>query len=274
MSTMGAPSGSPLVQVHRPFGGCALVTLNRPEARNALSLALRRELTAAFRQFEDDADTRVVVLTGAGEAFCAGLDLKELGTAHDPASAIAPEAAEDPVLAMARFGGPIVGAVNGPAITGGFELALACDVLVASTRASFADTHARVGVLPGWGLSQRLPRLVGPGRAKELSLTGNFLSADRAAAWGLVNRVVEPERLVEEALGLAADMSTVLPDMLVAYKRLIDDGLCGSLTEGLRLEKERSAAWAATLDAADIERRRVEVVERGRGRQGPASAIR
>jgi enoyl-CoA hydratase len=266
--------GSPLVQLNRPFGGCALVTLNRPEARNALSIALRRELTATFEQFNNDADTRVVVLTGAGEAFCAGLDLKELGTAPHPASAIASAAAEDPVLAMRRFGGPIVGAINGPAITGGFELALACDVLVASTRASFADTHARVGVLPGWGLSQRLPRLVGASRAKELSFTGNFLGADRAAAWGLVNRVVEPERLVDEALELAADMLTVLPEMLVAYKRLIDDGLCGSLAGGLRLERERSAAWAATLDAADIERRRVEVLERGRGRKGPATAGR
>jgi enoyl-CoA hydratase len=142
-------------------------------------------------------------------------------------------------------------------------------VLIASTRATFADTHARVGVLPGWGLSQRLPRLIGPGRAKELSLTGNFLSAERAEAWGLVSRVVEPEELLPHALELAADMVSVLPDTLLAYKRLIDDGLRGTLAEGLRVEKERSAAWAATLAAADIERRRVDVTERGRAQRAP-----
>jgi enoyl-CoA hydratase len=260
---------APLVQVDEPFAGCAVVTLYRPAARNALSLALRRQLTSVFDSLQGDADVRVVVLTGAGEAFCAGLDLKELGSAAHPASAIAPDPDEDPVLAMARFAGPIIGAINGPAITGGFELALACDVLIASTRASFADTHARVGVLPGWGLSQRLPRLVGTGRAKSLSLTGNFLSAERAQAWGLVSDVVEPEALLPQALKLAADMASVPCDALLAYKRLIDDGWRGSLDEGLRIEKQRSAAWAAGLDAAEIERRRMTVIQRGRAQQGP-----
>jgi enoyl-CoA hydratase len=113
-------SDRPLVQVQRPFAGCALVTLDRPRARNALSSALRRELASVFEQLRDDAGVRVVVLTGAGDAFCAGLDLKELGAQANPAAAIAPVAAEDPVLAMDRFAGLIIGAVNGPAITGGF----------------------------------------------------------------------------------------------------------------------------------------------------------
>jgi enoyl-CoA hydratase len=265
--TSDVTAGLGLVRVSQPFTGCAVVTLDRPTARNALSRALRRELTTVFDRLRDDGAVRVVVLTGAGDAFCAGLDLKELGSEAHPTSAIVPDAAEDPVRAMARFAGPIIAAVNGPAITGGFELALSCDVLVASTRASFADTHVLVGVLPGWGLSQRLPRIVGVGRAKALSLTGNFLTAERAGAWGLVTSVVEPKDLLPHALQLAADMMSAPHEALVAYKRLIDDGLGGSLDDGLRIEKERSAAWAAALDPADIEGRRTSLVGRGRSRQ-------
>ncbi|WP_218508343.1 enoyl-CoA hydratase [Variovorax sp. dw_308] len=262
---------SGLVTVERPFAGCAVVTLNRPRAMNALSVALRRELVSTFEALRSDADARVIVLTGAGNAFCAGLDLKELGAAAEPGAAVAPAADEDPMLAMLRLQAPVIGAINGPAITGGFELALACDLMIASTRASFADTHARVGVMPGWGLSQRLPRLIGPGRAKELSLTGNFLDARQAEAWGLVNRVVEPDALLPAALKLASDMLSVLPEMLVAYKRLIDDGLRTGLAEGLELERERSRAWAAGLRGADIEARRRQIAERGRAQGKPAS---
>jgi enoyl-CoA hydratase len=134
--------------------------------------------------------------------------------------------------------------INGAAVTGGFELALACDLLIASETARFADTHARVGVLPGWGLSQRLPRLIGVNRAKELSLTGNFLSARQAESWGLVNRVVEPDRLLAVASALAADMLSASPEILVAMKRLIDDGAATTLNRGLEIERERSRAWA------------------------------
>jgi enoyl-CoA hydratase len=254
----------PLVLVDRPLAGCAVVTLNRPRALNALSLALRRELVAAFDRLA--ADARVVVLTGAGRAFCAGLDLKELGALSDTRAAVVSEADNDPLLAIERFPGPVIGAINGPAVTGGFELALACDVLVASREASFADTHARVGLLPAWGLSQRLPRRIGAGRAKELSLTGNFLSADRADDWGLVNRVVEPEQLLPSALALAADMLSSVPEMLGAYKRLIDDGLGMTLADALRLEKQRSAEWSSRVGGDEIERRREANAQRARER--------
>jgi enoyl-CoA hydratase len=258
-----------LVLVDRPFAGCAVVTLNRPRAMNALSLALRRELFSTFERLCADGEVRVVVLTGAGKAFCAGLDLKELGAAADAKAALASGSTEDPLLAMSRFEGPIIGAINGVAITGGFELALACDLLIASSAASFADTHARVGVMPGWGLSQRLPRRIGAGRAKELSLTGNFLGAAQAEAWGLVNRVVAPDELLPQALKLAGDMLSVLPEMLRAYKRLIDDGLRLTLADGLALEKQRSREWAAALNGAEIERRRQQIAERGREQSTP-----
>ena len=175
----------------------ATLTLNRPEARNALSRDLRAALVNTLSELRQRDDVGVVIMTGAGPAFCAGLDLKEMASLTDDSGAMQEVLnASDVANAMQDFDRPIIGAINGFAVTGGFELALACDVIIASTEARFADTHARVGVLPGWGLSQKLPRTIGVYRAKELSLTGNFLSAGQAEAWGLVNRVVAPELLL------------------------------------------------------------------------------
>src|SRR5882672_11430868 len=176
--------------------GITTLTLNRPESMNALSQALRMALVEAFAELSNDEDTKVVILTGAGRAFCAGLDLRELSATGMTAKDAVVGGPTDIVRAMEAFDRPIIGAINGFAITGGFEVALACDILIASSAAQFADTHARVGVMPGWGLSQKLSRTIGIYRAKELSLTGNYLSAEQAAEWGLVNRVVAPEALL------------------------------------------------------------------------------
>ena len=223
----------------------ATITLNRPEARNALSATLIAELAEAFEAAREDEDIRVVILTGAGDAFCAGLDLRELG-----GGAGVGEASEwdqpSYSTAMSAFEGPIIGAINGAAITAGFEIALACDLLVASTAARFADTHVRVGVMPGSGLSQRLPRAMGVYRAKYLSLTGNFLPAEQAAEWGLVSHVVEPESLLETAHGIAADMLSAMPHMLAPIKDVIDRGFAMTLGEGLELESATSANQFAT----------------------------
>ena len=191
-------------------GATAIVTLNRPQAMNALSREVRRELARVMRELEADDTVRAVVLTGAGErAFTAGLDLKELGSSEGGLGAAnSTDPAENPVLAIEQCSKPVIGAVNGVAITGGFEVALACDVLIASANARFADTHGRVGVMPGWGLSQRLSRAIGVYRARELSLSGNFLDAATAAAWGLVSRVTSPQELLPTAVKLAQDMGT------------------------------------------------------------------
>ncbi|MYE14133.1 MAG: enoyl-CoA hydratase, partial [Gammaproteobacteria bacterium] len=169
--------------------GVATLTLNRPEQMNALSMELRRLLADELDALRHDEEIGVVILTGAGRAFCAGLDLKEMG-GERPAEATGRGDLPDPAQMLRRLRQPVIGAVNGVAVTGGFEIALACDMLIAAPEAQFADTHARVGLLAGWGLSQRLSRIVGPNRARELSLTGNYLSAERAERWGLVNRVV------------------------------------------------------------------------------------
>ena len=244
--------------------GIATVTMNRPQAMNALSRTLRQQLAAAMRSLEADPDVRVVILTGAGDrAFTAGLDLKELGEAGLGA-ANAETAEENPVKAIEQLTKPCIGAINGVAITGGFEVALACDVLIASDRARFADTHARVGIMPGWGLSQKLSRLIGPYRARELSLTGNFLDAQTAAAWGLVNRVVPAGELMASARALAADMATIDPAFSAAYKRLIGDGYAVSFGDGMTLENARSIAANVQVSAAAVEAARTTVQARGR----------
>ena len=220
-----------------------------------------------MRSVEADDEVRAVVLTGAGtRAFTAGLDLKELGADTSNLGAANAESADDnPVKAIELCTKPVIGAINGVAITGGFELALACDVLIASSNARFADTHARVGIMPGWGLSQKLSRMIGISRAKELSFTGNFLDAATAERWGLVNRVVEPEALLPAALALAQDMASIEPAMLRTYKALIDEGYAASLGEGMAIEQTRSSAANGQVAAADVEERRKAVMERGRG---------
>jgi len=248
----------PVLQVEKE-AEIAVVTLNRPQAMNALSRELRAALANAFEEFQEDPETAVVILTGAGRAFCAGLDLKELGN----------ESAEgmggvDMMQPISCFEGPIIGAINGHAITGGFELALACDVLIASTEARFADTHARVGILPGWGLSQILPRLVGISRAKEISLTGNFIPAEQAEAWGLVNRVVSPDELLPACKALASDMLSCDRKSMLGYKRLIDEGFGMTFAEAMEMESRVSRENAATVTAEAIAHRREAIRDRGR----------
>lgn len=245
--------------------GVAVITLNRPEAMNALSRALRAALVTALADVSADPAIRAVVLTGAGErAFCAGLDLKELGAAGGLDGVVPDDPATDPAGAIEQCPKPVIGAINGVAITGGFELALACDFLIAADNARFADTHVRVGILPGWGLSQKLPRLIGLARAKELALTGNFIAAATAERWGLVNRIVPQADLLATACGLARDIASAAPAMLHAYKRLIDDGYALPYGQARELERTRSRAFAAAQTPEDVAGRVGAVQARGR----------
>jgi len=257
--------GVPMLLVEKD-GPVAVVTLNRPEAMNALSKAMRSELFKAMTALNADPDVSVVILTGAGErAFTAGLDLKELGS--DPAAmsaANAEGADENPVRAIEVCKKPVIGAINGVAITGGFEVALACDVLIASENARFADTHARVGIMPGWGLSQKLSRLIGLYRAKELSLSGNFIDARTACEWGLVNRVVPAGELMAVAKKLAADMATIPVETLSLYKKIIDEGFALPYGQALAHEHRTSSAHNATVMPEAVEARRAAIQARAR----------
>lgn len=261
---------TPVLLIDRDPAGFVTLTLNRPEAMNALSKQLRHELTAAFDALASDGQTRVIILTGAGKAFCAGLDLKELGASPGGKAEVASSEPRSLLDAMGDFKGPIIGAINGAAVTGGFELALACDLMIASNSARFADTHARVGLMPGWGLSQKLSRLIGILRAKEMSFTGNFIDAQTANAWGLVNRVVAPEDLLPIAKRLAADMVSTLPHMLPAMKAVIDDGFAATFEDGMKIERRRSLQTNNSVDAREIERRRAGVIERGKAQTSKA----
>ena len=243
-------------------GPVAIVTMNRPDALNALSRALRAELVQTFAKLAEDDSVRVAILTGAGRAFTAGVDLKEAGQTGFALGADGGEI--DLAKGLASYPWPIIGAINGFAITGGFELALMCDVLLASENAKFADTHARVGIMPGWGLSQKLSRLIGISRAKELSFSGNFLDAETAERWGLVNHVYAADDLLPAAKKLAQEMATCDPGLLRNYKRIIDDGFATSFGEGLRLEVKRSAEHAEGVTAQSVEAARKAVTERGR----------
>ena len=184
--------------------GIATVTLNRPDKLNALNRELRLEFCRAMQHLRADPEVRAVIITGAGRAFCVGLDLRELGTG---ASGIRDEGNATFVTVIEDMEVPVIAAVNGFAVTGGFELALACDMIIAAEDAQFADTHARVGVMPGGGMSARLPRAVGIRKAKELSLTGNYLRAREAERMGLVNRVVAKEQLLTAARELATQIA-------------------------------------------------------------------
>jgi enoyl-CoA hydratase len=255
----------PVILVEKT-GELALVTLNRPQAMNALSRDLRVAIAETFDALEADPQVRVAILTGAGKAFCAGLDLKELGRGADTVQGSV--STRDPVSSMARFSGPVIGAINGVAVTGGFEIALACDVLICSSEARFADTHGRVGILPGWGLSQKLSRTIGIYRAKELSLTGNFLSAAQAVEWGLANRVVAPGELLPACRKLAEDMLSLVPDCLSGYKRLIDQGYAESFGEALKTELNVSANANKSVRSSEVEARREAIRRRGQAQSG------
>ncbi len=242
-------------------GGVTTVTMNRPEALNALSAGLRNRLTEVFTDLAEDSATEVIVFTGNGRAFTVGLDLKELGGETAAATVVN----KDLGKAMLQVNKPIIGAINGYAITGGFELALMCDFMLASEQAKFADTHARVGVVPGWGLSQRLPRLIGINRAKELSLTGNFLDAATAYTWGLVNRVVADDELLATAQQLAKDIVSTEPVTRNAVRHIMDAGWHTSLTEGLVIERDANREHAKTeVRAEKVAARRAQIQQRGR----------
>jgi enoyl-CoA hydratase len=244
----------------------ALLTLNRPAARNALSSDLLRELPAAIVAADADDDVDVIVLTGADPAFCAGLDLRELGSSGNNLAGGA-TSTKQWTAPWPEVTKPVIGAVNGAAVTGGFEIALNCDFLIASERAKFGDTHARVGLLPGWGLSVLLPQAVGIRRAREMSLTGNFMDAQEALAFGLVNRVVAHDDLLPVTLSIAADIAgndqRSVRALLGEYREVT-----GSIYDaGLIIEANNAREWnsrAGGFDPAEVEKRRAAIIERGR----------
>lgn len=241
--------------------GVCTITLNRPNARNALSSELISELRRAMAAADKDDEVAVIVLTGADPAFCAGLDLKELGSGKGSLDAGATTS-----VPWSQPSKLLIGAVNGVAVTGGLELALNCDFLVASQRARFADTHARVGIMPGWGLSVLLPRRIGFSRSIEMSTTGNYMDADEALERGLVNHVVPHDDLLPFARKLAEDAASsdqlAARTLLAHYRRV---AAAQGEAAGLALALDNAQRWHRDhFNRDELARRRQSVVDRGR----------
>jgi enoyl-CoA hydratase len=214
--------------------GVALLTLNRPMSLNALNRLLRESLVAALRTMDEREDVRVIILTGTGRAFCVGLDVKEIGRSGDNVTDSVGSA--DIGATIGRLRTPIIAAINGLAVTGGFEITLACDMVFAAESAYFQDTHAKIGLLPGWGISQRLQRVVGPYRAKEISLSARKVPAAEAVTLGFVSRMVPDAELLTEVRVVAQAIAQWSPKHIERLKSLIDRGYAMQLGEALLFE--------------------------------------
>jgi enoyl-CoA hydratase len=258
------PDSLVLLDVH---DNVALITLNRPEARNALSPELVALLQQTCAECDARDDVAVLVLTGADPAFCGGIDLKRLAAGTSSAIGLIGNGPFPPHRK------PIIGAINGVAVTGGLELALACDFLIASDRARFADTHARVGVMPGWGLTVELPRAIGLRRARQMSLTGNYIDAETARSWGLVNEVVPHDELLDRARALALDIASIRTECVQELRDMYDQAADRTGDDARTNESQRSRQWMREqFDRERFATERTGIVARGReqtsGQQG------
>ena len=245
----------------------ATITINRPAARNALSSEVLSLLPKLMKQADASDDVDVLVLTGADPAFCAGLDLKELGSSgRNLGSGSGADGRPNADGVRGPFPGlmkPLIGAINGVAITGGFELALNCDFLVASEHAKFGDTHARVGVMPGWGLTVLLPQAIGVRRAREMSMTGNFMLADEALRCGLVNHVVSHADLMPFVRSLASDIVGNDQPGVRQIRRTY--AAIHAEAEGWAIEARDGAQWRDTQFSPEkVAARRESIQQRGR----------
>jgi enoyl-CoA hydratase len=250
-------------------GRVRILTLNRPKSRNALNPALIGSLRAALGEADADDKTDAVILTGSDPAFCAGVDLREISNLGDDAKISAEGIPTgNPWRPLAK---PVIGAINGAAITGGLELALACDFLIASDRARFADTHARIGLAPRWGLTSRLPAAVGRGFARRMSLSGDFVTAAEALRVGLVTQVVEHETLltatIEVVLSIVGNDQPGVRNLLSSYRRAEEH----MVDPAIRVEDETARNWMKDFDPSLVADRRADVIARG-GMQNAASS--
>jgi enoyl-CoA hydratase/carnithine racemase len=220
--------------------------MNRPDARNALSTSLISALHTALTQAEQAESVRALVLTGAEPAFCAGLDLKQ--AQGDGAAYFERLHAENCITKVAQLSKPVLGAINGAAISGGLEMALGCDFLVASDRAVFADTHARVGILPGAGMTARLPQVVGAGMARRLSMTGEIIDAAQAESMGLVTEVVPHAQLLDRAVELATLVCEADALIMQGLKAVYTTGAAAITDPALAAEQTIAATIARPTD--------------------------
>ncbi|AMM93001.1 enoyl-CoA hydratase [Peribacillus simplex] len=238
-----------LVEISHDAKGIAIVTLNRPDAANALSTELLHCLFEGLDELKRESNLRTVILTGAGEkAFCAGADLKERAGMNDDKVKETVKLIGDTITAVENLPVPVIAAINGPAFGGGLELALACDIRIASETAKMGLTETALGIIPGAGGTQRLPRIVGMSTAKELIYTAKRLDAKAALAMKIISHVYPPQQLLEEAKKLAGEIAVNAPLALRAAKAAINQGADTNLKTGLQIEKD---CYQTTLKTRD-----------------------
>jgi enoyl-CoA hydratase/carnithine racemase len=231
-------------------GAVAIVTINRPEKRNALNTLTLREIHHVMTALGADAAVGAIVLTGAGDkAFVAGADISELAVMTPAGGKDHSAAGQRAFDAIETLGTPVIAAVNGFALGGGCELAMACDYRIASEKAVFGQPEILLGIIPGGGGTQRLPRLVGPSRAKEMMITGRQVRVDEALRIGLADEVVAPEALMDRALALASSVAAGATQASRLVKRAVDEGIETDLASGLSLELELFEEVFRTDDA-------------------------
>lgn len=230
-------------------GQVTLLTLNRPQVMNSLNFSMLRSLKECMDRLHFDPEVRVVILTGAGDkAFCAGADLKERATLNEQQVKEFIHTIRNLFTFIEHLNKPVIAAVNGLALGGGTELALACDIRIASSSATLGLTETRLAIIPGAGGTQRLPRLVGRGKAKELIFTGRRVDAAEAERIGLVNKVCPPENLLEECLAMATMICETGPIAIQQAKYAINYGIESDLHTGLAIE---SNAYWITIPTED-----------------------
>lgn len=231
-------------------GAVAIVTLNRPKVLNALNALMIAELGGALHALDDDATVRAVVLTGAGErAFAAGADIGELSALPSAVGGVAKaRSGQGLTLQIERMRKPVIAAINGFALGGGCELALSCDIRLASDKAKFGQPEVNLGLMPGFGGTQRTARLLGRGMAMYLCLSAEMIDAAEALRAGLVEKVVPGDELLAEAKRIAALIASKAPLAVEAVKRAIDEGIALSTAAGLELEALHFGTLIGTAD--------------------------
>jgi len=218
----------------------AKITLNRPEVLNAMDAELLSELASACDDIEEDDSVKVAILTGAGRAFSAGMDLRQIRERRGRRGGPRPRGYQ----VIEELSKPVIAAVNGYCFTGAFELVMHADIIIASENAIFCDTHARFGILPGGGQTQRLTREIGPKKAKELMFTCDRIPADEAERIGIVNKVVPLEKLEEAAVEMAEKILDNIPESIRTIKWMVNEGMKTDLESGLKLEKsQQGGPW-------------------------------
>ncbi len=229
----------------------AIIKFNRPKILNAINFRVMEELNQVIDDCANDDEIRVVIITGEGKAFAAGADLKELEKCGPEEAKAASKRGIDVFRKIELLNKPVIAAINGFALGGGCELAMACDIRIASEKAKFGQPEIKLGIIPGFGGTQRLTRLIGRGRSKLLNFTGDMINAEEAQQYGLVDKLVTPEELMVFCISLGAKISALSPLAMKAAKTAINQGIEMDIDKGMALENQLFADCFSTEDAKE-----------------------